>query len=317
MQRCVCAVYLSLACLIGLVFPACSEEPVPLRDAIPVLDARLENAHRLTDKVLTGAEPHGEQAFQALKDLGVKTVISVDGASPDVETARKFGLRYVHLPIGYDGVPVERGKELAKAITELDGPIYVHCHHGKHRGPAAAVVACVVAHALTNDEAIAAMKTLGTGENYLGLWQSARTAKPAGAEELKNLKVEYRSISPIPPLAEAMVKVDETVELLSKCQQAGWKQPKNNPDLDPAHEALKLSEIFTEIARTNEHKQRPENYKGWMSESAEIAKVLETRLRDFNENKPEITPGKIDAIYASLQNNCKACHKSYRNTKLK
>lgn len=317
MQHRVCATYLSFAGLVCLALLAHSEESSRLRAAVPVQDARLENAHRLTDKVLTGAEPHGEQAFQALKDLGVQTVISVDGATPDVETARKFGLRYVHLPIGYDGVPVERGKELAKAITELDGPIYIHCHHGKHRGPAAAVVACVVAQALNNDEAVAALKTLGTGENYLGLWQSARIAKPAGATELKKLKVEFRSISPIPPLAEAMVKVDETVELLSECKQAGWKQPKSHPDLDPAHEALKLREIFTEIARTNEHTQRPNDYKGWLSESTEIATVLETRLRDFKENKPDVTPRELDTLYASLQNNCKSCHKSYRNLKPK
>ncbi len=250
---------LSLSFIASVAF--CEE---PAHAAVPIKDVRLDNAHRLTDKVLTGAEPHGEAAFQALKELGVKTLISVDGATPDVETARKFGLRYVHLPIGYDGVPVERGKELAKAITELEGPIYVHCHHGQHRGPAAAAVACVVANTLTNDEAVAAMKTLGTGENYLGLWASARAARPAAESELKNLAVEFRPVSPIPPLAEAMVKVDETFEHLSDFKKAGWKVLKDHPDLDAAHEALKLREIFFELARTDEHKQRPPTLRsGW------------------------------------------------------
>ena len=73
----------------------------------------------------------------------MQTVISVDGAKPDLEAARKHGLRYVHLPHGYDGVPAPRGDELAIALRTLEGPIYVHCHHGKHRSPAAAGVAWV------------------------------------------------------------------------------------------------------------------------------------------------------------------------------
>src|SRR3712207_7739670 len=61
------------------------------------------------------------------------TVISVDGARPDVELARKYGLRYVHLPIGYDDVTENEGRAIAKAITELPGPFYIHCHHGDRK----------------------------------------------------------------------------------------------------------------------------------------------------------------------------------------
>src|SRR6188508_1838179 len=61
-------------------------QPLPTHD--------LENAYRLTDKVLAGAQPEGDKSFAALRDMGVKTIISVDGAKPDVETAHKYGLRY-------------------------------------------------------------------------------------------------------------------------------------------------------------------------------------------------------------------------------
>ena len=54
--------------------------------------------------------------------LGVKTVISVDGAKPDVDLAKKHGMRYVHLPHGYDGVPDDRAKELAKAVRRPGRP---------------------------------------------------------------------------------------------------------------------------------------------------------------------------------------------------
>ena len=35
----------------------------------------------------------------------MKTIISVDGAKPDLKSARKQGIRNVHIPIGYTGVP--------------------------------------------------------------------------------------------------------------------------------------------------------------------------------------------------------------------
>ena len=95
----------------------------------------IENTFRLSPRLYSGGDPHGVEALAALKELGVRTIISVDGATPDVETARKLGLRYVHLPIGYDGVPREQAVRLVQAVKTLPGPVYVHCHHGKHRGP--------------------------------------------------------------------------------------------------------------------------------------------------------------------------------------
>src|SRR5262245_34504268 len=68
----------------------------------------LHNVHRITDKLLSGSRPEGDEGFRLLRDLGVKTVMSVDGARPEVERARKYGLRYVHLPFGYDGPPREQ-----------------------------------------------------------------------------------------------------------------------------------------------------------------------------------------------------------------
>jgi hypothetical protein len=75
----------------------------------------LYNVLRITNKLLSGSVPEGDVGFQTLQKLGVKTIITVDGAKPAVERAKKFGMRYVHLPIGYDGVPAEQGLRLAKA----------------------------------------------------------------------------------------------------------------------------------------------------------------------------------------------------------
>ena len=120
----------------------------------------LNNVIRITEKLLSGSVPEGDTGFQTLQKLGVKTIITVDGAKPEVERAEKFGMRYVHLPIGYDGVPADQGWRLAKAVRDLPGLIYIHCHHGQHRSPAAAVVIklcldekCTIATAAGSDEA--------------------------------------------------------------------------------------------------------------------------------------------------------------------
>src|SRR5262245_14725203 len=54
----------------------------------------LPNPWRIHPKVISGGLPEGDAAFKELADLGVKTIISVDGAKPDVATAKKYGLRY-------------------------------------------------------------------------------------------------------------------------------------------------------------------------------------------------------------------------------
>jgi len=289
----------ALRALSLVLMTSCSaSEPQPLNR--PGLD----NAFWLTDKVLSGAQPEGDAAFGELAALGVKTIISVDGAKPDAGTARKHGLRTVHLPVGYDGVPRERALELAKAIEELEGPIYIHCHHGQHRGPAAAVVACVVAGKMGNAQAVDTMKTLGTGPQYLGLWASAREARKAEPSTLQRLAVDFRESAPVPPLAEAMVSVDVVFGRLQRCAASGWRRPPEHPDLDPPHEGLRLREIFYEIMRTDDFEARPAEFRALMEASRSASERLEGVLR---------SGGSADPAFRTLKQSCVDCHQTWRN----
>ena len=284
-----------------VVLASCSTpEPVPIHRH------GLENAYWLTDKVLSGAQPEGDAAFGELAALGVKTVISVDGAIPDAEAARRHGLRTVHLPIGYDGVSKEQGQQLAKAILELPGPVYVHCHHGLHRSPAAAVVACVVAGRMSNDEAVAALQILGTGAQYRGLWQSAREARPEDPSLLRSLRGTFPEAAPVPPLAKAMVAMQKSLDRLELSARWNWEPPAEVPDVDPGHEALKIRELCAEIRRTRDFKSRPPDFNGWM-QSAEAAAA---RLEDLFRLK--VTES-ADRALGSLKRTCADCHAAYRN----
>ena len=90
----------------------------------------LHNVYRLSANIVSGGEPHSEEALKKIADMGVKTVLSVDGKVPDQQTAAKYGLRYVHVPIGYDGITKEQALRIVKAVRISEGPIFVHCHHG-------------------------------------------------------------------------------------------------------------------------------------------------------------------------------------------
>src|SRR5688572_4281321 len=108
----------------------------------PVELSGLHNVFKIDDRLYSGSSPDSDASFAELARLGVKVIISVDGSKPFVDLARKHGMRYVHLPIGYDGLPQQRIAELIKAAEGAPGPIYIHCHHGKHRGPAAVAAVC-------------------------------------------------------------------------------------------------------------------------------------------------------------------------------
>src|SRR4051794_31173946 len=77
-------------------------------------DPALPNAHVVNSKVICGGQPAGDAGFEKLAALGVKTIVSVDGIAPNADAAHRHGMRYVHLPFGYDGVPQTRGEEIAK-----------------------------------------------------------------------------------------------------------------------------------------------------------------------------------------------------------
>ncbi len=206
---------------------ACAQTPQRIESQ------HLPNAVLVHPKVISGGLPEDGAAFQELANRGVKTVISVDGMKPDVQLAAKYGLRYVHLPHGYDGVPATRARELAQAVRDLPGPIYIHCHHGKHRSPTAATVACVTAGMLPRESAVGILEMAGTDPNYRGLYQSARDARPMSTEQLDSSLVTFHSVEAIPPLAEAMVDLEHTFNNVRQIAKSNWRSPIDHPDLDP------------------------------------------------------------------------------------
>jgi len=272
----------------------------------PMAITGVHNAYRVTERIYSGSQPEGDAAFAALAKLGMKTIVSVDGAKPEVEAARKHGLRYVHLPFGYDGIPTNRVAELAKLAAAMSGPFFVHCHHGLHRGPTAVAIMCEAAEGWPADRAETWMREAGTAADYSGLYRSAREFKAPTAEQLAAIKALPEITKPS-SLVETMVAVDEHSDSLKQSQKAGWKTPPGHTDISPAHEATMLWEQFREMSRTADTAKRPEDFRLKLAEAERTAENLRARFRMPADNVA------LDTAFKQAMQSCAVCHKTYRN----
>jgi protein tyrosine phosphatase (PTP) superfamily phosphohydrolase (DUF442 family) len=274
----------------------------------PLQAPGITNFYQLSDKIYSGSAPEGDAAFAALKAMGIKTIISVDGTKPDVELAKKHGLRYVHLPIGYDGVPAVQGVRLAKAAETLPGPIFVHCHHGLHRGPSGAAVICMATAGWTPGQAVAWLHLVGTATNYPGLYRTVGAFRPPSPDDLKKVSDDFPEISPVSPLADVMIEIDGVVDNVKLIKKAGYKTPPSHPDLDPANEALLLNEHFKELLRSPIIEKRNQDFRDKLAAMEDAANAFHLSLlaAPFDAKR-------ADAAFQHVNDSCTACHKTYRN----
>jgi protein tyrosine phosphatase (PTP) superfamily phosphohydrolase (DUF442 family)/cytochrome c556 len=284
--------------LIGAALPGRADQA----PATPFTAPGLHNTFRVTDRLISGGQPKGDVAFAELARLGVKIIVSVDGAKPDVAAARKHGLRYVHLPIGYDGVSAERVAQLTRAAALPDGRIFVHCHHGKHRGPAAVAVMCAATAGWSPARAEAWLRQAGTADEYAGLYRAVREFRPASTAALASVG-ELPEVAKTPPVVDAMVALDECFDLLKAAQKSGWKAT-------PANAATLLWEQLRELARADDTARRPSDYRTHLADSERAAELLRRHLR---ATPPD--PAALDAAFKTAGQSCAACHKAFRNAK--
>jgi protein tyrosine phosphatase (PTP) superfamily phosphohydrolase (DUF442 family) len=266
----------------------------------------LHNVLTVTNGVVSGSLPEGDAGFDTLVRMGVRTVISVDGAQPDVERARPRGMRYVHIPVGYNGITPAQQLQLAKAARDLPGPIYIHCHHGKHRGPTAAAVAAVALGQMSREEALKFMKKAGTSESYHGLYACVSKASTIEPASLDAASPDFPEISRVSGLVETMVRVDLAFGHIRAIRAAGWHTPADHPDLVPVAEATRLSDLLWALKDDAAVRAKPKEFARLLGVAAENAKALQEALAASASDQLE---GRFRALSAS----CKDCHSKYRD----
>jgi protein tyrosine phosphatase (PTP) superfamily phosphohydrolase (DUF442 family) len=292
--------------------PAQSSEP-PRVEGDRIEAPGLHNVFRITARLYSGSSPDGEEGFRSLEKLGIKTILSVDGARPEVALAHAHGLRYVHLPVGYDGVPHEQALRIAKAVRELPGPVYIHCHHGQHRGPAAAAIAHLCLDESCGVEAVVAeMRRAGADPHYKGLYAAPQEFHRPTAAELAALPGDFPETAPAAALTQIMAGVDQRWDALKLARQAGWRVPADHPDIDPPHEALQLLEQYREAARLPQMKERPEEFRRWLADAEAQAGQLEQVLRGGKGQQP-VDAAAAERSFQELKASCTRCHARYRD----
>ncbi len=291
-----------------------NEKPVPASKSTPMEKLQVqgfENVFRLSDRIFSGSSPESTNDLKHLQKLSVKTLISVDGAKPDADLARALGMKYIHIPVGYDGITPEQQLRLIKAARIFPHPIYIHCHHGQHRGPTAAAVLCMGNESWDKDKALLWMKTAGTATHYTGLFRTIQMLRLPSEEALQKESSHFPEKVEVSPMVDAMVLIDERMEHLKLVKDAGFKAPPSHPDIDPAHEALMLEEAFRELLRTPDTQKREPEFIKQMA----LAEGTSSRLRGqlAFPHDPHESIQTLTAIFKELSSQCTACHRSFRD----
>lgn len=297
----------ALAIAISLVSCAKPASPPP-SEMVAHAKEPLHNVH-LLGGLISGGVPDGDAAFDELRALGVKTIISVDGATPDVERAKARGMRYVHIPITYSDVPEKQKLEIARAIRDLPGPVFIHCHHGKHRSPAATAAAAVALGLSTPEEGVAFMKKAGTSPNYAGLYQCVEEAVVVPVSAVNAASNAFPEVQKPSGLVAAMVEVDLAYEHLQEIRAAGWVVPKDHPDLVPAAEAGRLTDQMRFSGEDPKSQAKGPEYATMLVDAIAKSSALEEAIVR-GESKEQ-----LEAKWKLVAASCKECHAVYRDRK--
>ncbi|KAA0212158.1 MAG: hypothetical protein EDM82_15295 [Cyanobacteria bacterium CYA] len=259
---------------------------------------------------ISGSQPEGDAGFDTLAAMGVKTIISVDGATPEVEKARAHGMRYIHLPIGYNGFDEERKLELTRATRDAieAGPVYIHCHHGKHRAAGAAAAVAASMGWLTPEQGVARMRVSGTAPNYTGLYACAQTATVLSADAIDAVPADFPEVSKPSSYVQGMVDIDHAFEHLKAIEKAGWAVPSDHPDLVPVAEAGRLADLYRVLHDTGYVKGKPSEFAAMMTQARTHAQALEDLLAAGEKDKT-----RLSAQFKLVSASCKNCHAKYRD----
>jgi protein tyrosine phosphatase (PTP) superfamily phosphohydrolase (DUF442 family) len=192
---------LSLALCMLLGAQDSSPKVAKLPESRPASEARytkigtipgVQGVTKFSDRLMRGSQPQGVEGMESLKKLGVKTIISVEEPNQEeLDAAKAAGLTVVNVPTEYNGLPDKVIQELLAAYRNLKGTAYVHCHHGKHRGGAAAAIYRMTYEGVSQLESTQEMAELGCSKRYGGLYETVRRYRP-------DPKTAHRVLEPRP-----------------------------------------------------------------------------------------------------------------------
>ncbi len=270
----------------------------------PTLTTHLPHLLQVRASVYSGGTPVGRQGFAALQRLGVRTIVSVDGAKPRIDLATQFGLRYIHIPIGYDGITDSQKSTLGAVFTRCRPPYYFHCHHGKHRGPAALAAALCTAGTMTLAQANDYLQLAGVSRGYQGLWNAVADASKRPPLPTAQPLIPMTSVS---TMVAAMAAIDPIYDNLKLLKKNNWQAAPDQPDVTSAHQSLMLLELLKELPRTIAADQfKKPLFLTALSATTDHAARLQRELRKSDW-------ASASKSFEKIRLSCVDCHADFRN----
>ncbi len=270
----------------------------------------IRNAVTYHEGFVSGGVPEGDVGFETLAAMGIKTIISVYGAEPEVDKAASRGIRYIHLPIGYNGFDENRKLELVRATRDAMevGPVYIHCQHGKHRSAAAAATIAASLGWQTPESGVQRMKVSGTAPKYKGLYACAIGATVLSANLIDAVPANFASVVKPSGFVKAMLDIDEVYENMKTIAKAEWNVPADRSDLVPVAEAERLAGCFRQLSESAYTNRKPAEFTTLLRESNVRVKSLADLLATGEREAI-----KLDTQLELVAASCKDCHAQYRD----
>ncbi|MBL22229.1 MAG: hypothetical protein CMJ37_05295 [Phycisphaerae bacterium] len=263
-------------------------QPVP---SLPTVATTLQ-FHQLTPQIFVGPRPLPNQ-IKELTAMGIKKVISVDALPPEASLWTE-GIQVRHLPLGYRDLPKPLQLRLARELSIGPVKTYIHCHHGKHRGPAAALAALRNLDQIDPAEAKIWLDRCGVA--YQGLRQAVQNAQPESSEDIQS-STPLQEVVATRSLSRLMAEIDQVWDRLKKVPSPS--DPKVRTQQEDAAHLLDLFRLSSESAGPVDPA-----YPKQMQQAIKLATTLEAQLQDGQD---------AAELRSDLHISCRACHRAFRD----
>lgn len=134
---------------------------------------------KVNDRLYRGQQPT-DKGFTILKERGIKTVVylhfSKSQAAHEKQVVEGLGMKFVHIPMSWITPPKEAQIKQWLKITgdSSQGPVFVHCQHGRDRTGTMIGIYRIAFDGWTYDQAYEEMKEKGFRTFFLGLSYGVR-----------------------------------------------------------------------------------------------------------------------------------------------
>ncbi len=269
-----------------------SNNPVPQPIPSPPPKPTAFQFQSLTPDLLVGPRPSPEQIVQ-LSALGVQKVISVDALPPESSVWGE-SLQLRHLPLGYRDIPRTFQLQLARELSADPVKTYIHCHHGQHRGPAAALTALLSLGTIDEAEASAWLDRCGVA--YPGLRNAVHNAESASPERIQEASPLQEVVS-TKSLSRLMAEIDQVWDRLIRVPSP--KDPNARTQKEDASQLVDLLRLSSGTAGPVDP-----DYHTQMRAAIELATKLEAQILNGQD---------AAEVRSALRASCRTCHRAYRD----